>query len=53
MINKKNDWFIFGEWHNLYWFHSCYMFGLAFDLKKRSGFGLSSKSTKTKKGQEV
>ena len=38
---KKNDWFVFQEVPGIYWFHSCYNFGIAFELKKRSGFGLS------------
>lgn len=37
---RQLDWYIWGEWVGLTWFHSCYNEGLAFDLKKRSGFGL-------------
>ncbi|MEW6408159.1 MAG: PEP-utilizing enzyme [Patescibacteria group bacterium] len=37
-----NDWHIWGEWPGIPWFHSCYNFGLALELKKRSKvFGLS------------
>jgi|GEM_PF-781795 len=38
---NANDWYIWGEWPGLTWFHGCYNQGLAFDLKKRSGFGLT------------
>lgn len=37
----KDDWYVWGEWPGIPWFHSCYIFGLALELKKRSGFSLS------------
>lgn len=38
--NQKNDWYIWGEWPGIPWFHSCYNSGLALELKKNSGFEL-------------
>jgi phosphohistidine swiveling domain-containing protein len=37
----KNDWFVWGEWHTIPWFHSCYIFGLALELKRKTGINLS------------
>lgn len=38
---KVNDWFIFGEWYDVFWFHSSYVDGLAFTIKEKLGYGLS------------
>ncbi|PIY95623.1 MAG: hypothetical protein COY66_06320, partial [Candidatus Kerfeldbacteria bacterium CG_4_10_14_0_8_um_filter_42_10] len=38
--SKKQDWFIFGEWYGLYWFHSPYIYGLYSELKKNIGYTL-------------
>lgn len=38
---KVKDWFLYGEWMNLSWFHSCYLRGLSYAIKKRLGYGLS------------
>ncbi len=38
---KVKDWFLYGEWVNISWFHSCYMHGLSYSIKKRLGYGLS------------
>lgn len=36
----QNDWIILGE-YPIPWFHTCYMDGLAIELKQHTGFGLS------------
>lgn len=38
---KVKDWFLFGEYSGISWFHSCYMYGLSFVIKKCLGYGLS------------
>jgi len=38
---KIKDWFVYGEWANINWFHSCYLRGLTDSIKKRLGYGLS------------
>ena len=35
------DWFLFGEWYDIFWFHSAYVDGLAFTIKERLGYGIS------------
>jgi len=39
--NKINDWFIFGEWYNVSWFHACYFEGITATIKKFTGLGPS------------
>jgi len=38
---KVKDWFLFGEYEGISWFHSCYMRGLSYAIKNRLGYGLS------------
>ena len=38
---KIKDWFVFGEWYDIYWFHSCYFEGIAKTIKKFVGLGPS------------
>lgn len=40
-IKNKKDWFLFGEWHGLFLFHSCYFKGLVETIKKELGYGFS------------
>ncbi len=35
------DWFLYGEWYDIYWFHDCYFFGLTDTIKEYLGYGLS------------
>jgi len=38
---KVKDWFLYGEYIGVYWFHSCYVSGLTYSIKKRLGYGPS------------
>ena len=38
---KVKDWFYYGQWYNINWFHSCFFGGLSITIKKRLGYGLS------------
>lgn len=38
---KIKDWFLFGEWYDIFWFHSAYVDGQAFTIKKYLGYGPS------------
>ena len=38
---KVKDWFIFGEWYGIFWFHACYFEGLVKTIRDRLGYGLS------------
>ena len=38
---KPHDWYLWGEFFNVYWFHGCYLEGLVYDIKERTGYGLS------------
>lgn len=42
MKKQKNDWYVWGEWPGIPWFHWCSIFGLALELSRRSGVGLSA-----------
>lgn len=35
------DPFLFGEWFDIFWFHSCYVPGMVSGIKERLGYGLS------------
>lgn len=39
--SKANDWFMFGEWYGITWFHACYFEGLTKTVKKYVGIGLT------------
>ena len=38
---KVKDWFVFGEWFDIFWFHSCYVAGLTTTIRDHLGYGLS------------
>lgn len=38
---KVKDWFMFGEWYGVSWFHARYFYGLTRTIKERLGYGLS------------
>ncbi len=38
---KVKDWFLYGEYMGISWFHGCYLRGLSYAIKKRLGYGLS------------
>ena len=38
---KVKDWFVFGEWYKIFWFHSCYFIGQVKIIKKWLGYGLN------------
>lgn len=37
----QTDWIQWGEWFDIFWFHGCYMSGMAFDIRNRIGYGLT------------
>lgn len=37
---QKIDWILWGEWFDIYWFHGCYMPGVALSIRDRLGYGL-------------
>ncbi|MFH1236708.1 MAG: hypothetical protein V1685_07325, partial [Parcubacteria group bacterium] len=38
---KVKDWFTFGEWYDIFWFHSCYISGISITIRKKLDYGLS------------
>jgi phosphohistidine swiveling domain-containing protein len=40
-LKKIKDYFVFGEWYHVYWFHSSFVDGLTLRIKKELGIGLS------------
>ena len=38
---KKTDWFVFGDWPNVFWRHGCFVDGLALTIHDWLGYGLS------------
>lgn len=40
-LKKIKDYFFFGEWYHVYWFHSSFVDGLTLRIKKELGIGLS------------
>lgn len=40
MNTQKIDWILWGEWFEIYWFHGCYMPGVALHIRERLGYGL-------------
>lgn len=38
---KIKDWFIFGEWYGINWFHACYFEGVTYTIKNYLGYGPS------------
>lgn len=39
-MTQKIDWILWGEWFEVYWFHGCYMPGVALYIRERLGYGL-------------
>ncbi len=42
-MNKTNNknWLLYGEYYDVFWFHSCYVNGVALAIKDRLGYGLN------------
>jgi len=38
---QTKDWHLWGEWFKVYWFHSCYLEGMAYTIPEKTGNGLS------------
>ncbi len=37
-----SDLFLWGEWYDIFWFHSCYVPGCAYTIQEETGYGLTT-----------
>jgi len=51
-MTQKKDWYVWGEWPGIPWFHGCFDYAIALELSKRSGIPITHFAADYKEGTQ-